>query len=190
MCSSAKLDTTTEEQDLFLRTKERLYWSSGIASNSLSPKRQWRDLDLLMRTSDDGASPSSADVQMYDKRKVLYILFDDKVCQIRKATEDAPAVQFDSQTKANLLTFQQITPEQVINLITAAPNKSCVLDPAPIFIVKDCAQLVAPFISLLFNRSVSASDLPPSQQAAIVTSIAKKRGLDKVDLKNFRPVSN
>ena len=79
---------------------------------------------------------------------------------------------------------------EVINLITTASDKSCVLDPAPIFIVKECPQPYAPFILLLSNRSISESDLPPSQKAAIVTPIAKKSGLDKSDLKNFRPVSN
>ena len=32
--------------------------------------------------------------------------------------------------------------------------------------------------------------MPPSQKAAVVTQIAKKKGLDKADFKNFRPVSN
>ena len=45
---------------------------------------------------------------------------------------------------------------------------------------------MVPLISPLFNQSISESYLPPSQTAAIVTPIAKKRGSDKADIKNIR----
>ena len=89
-----------------------------------------------------------------------------------------------------LLNFQQINPERVIKVVTATPNKSCILDPGPIFIVKECAQLDAQFIVLLFNQSVSESYMPHTQKAAIVKPIAKTRGLVKANLKHFQPVSN
>ena len=176
-----------KEQDIFIRTKEHLYWSAQIASNLWSPKRLWRDLDLLMRKSDDVASTSSADVQ---EAESFAHFFYNKVCQIQKLSEDALAGQFDDQTEFTLLNFQQIMPEQVIHLITAAPNKSCVLDPAPIFVVKEMCLAGFTIYITHFNQSISESYLPPSQKAAIVTPITKKRDLDKADLKNFRIVSN
>ena len=48
-----------------------------------------------------------------------------------------------------------------------------------------CTIYIAPF-----NQSISESNVPPLQKAAIVTSVAKKRSLDKADLKNFCTVFN
>ena len=75
-------------------------------------------------------------------------------------------------------------------MIADAPNKHCVLDPAPTSLVKNCLSLLAPFLSKPFNHSLSESYVPMSQKAAIITLLLKKMGLDKNDRKNYRPVSN
>ena len=87
-------------------------------------------------------------------------------------------------------TFRPNTTEQLTKIIADAPNKHCSLDPAPTSLVKNCSSLLAPFLSKLFNRSLSESYVPTSQKAAIITPLLKKMELDKNDRKNYRPVSN
>jgi hypothetical protein len=64
------------------------------------------------------------------------------------------------------------------------------LDPVPTAVIKNCSDLLSPYIEILFNRSLSESYLPVDQKLAYVTPHLKKRGLDCTDNSNFRPVSN
>lgn len=56
--------------------------------------------------------------------------------------------------------------------------------------MKNCKDLLAPFLSDVFNRSLSEGYVPKSQKSAYITPHLKKHGLDKNDKKNYRPVSN
>ena len=76
------------------------------------------------------------------------------------------------------------------DLITASPNNYCLLDPVPTSLVKNCASLLAPYMSHLFNRSLAGGYISASQKVAVVKPHLKKHGLDIGDRKNFRPVSN
>jgi hypothetical protein len=78
----------------------------------------------------------------------------------------------------------------VHRLISAAANKQCELDPVPTWLVKKFADELSPFITLLFNASLTAGQFPSSQKCAVVTPILKKPTLDPNDLPNYRPISN
>jgi len=78
----------------------------------------------------------------------------------------------------------------MVKLISNAPNKSCQLDAAPTRLVKQYSRLLAPFIALLFNASLSTGCFPAKFKHAIVTPLEKKGTRDSSQLKNYRPVSN
>jgi len=82
------------------------------------------------------------------------------------------------------------TTDEIEKLISSALCKTCQLDPAPIWLVKDMRGLLSPFISLLFNKSLDTGCFPSEFKKALVRPLLKKRGLDANQLKNFRPVSN
>ena len=75
-------------------------------------------------------------------------------------------------------------------LISASPNKTCQLDPVPTWPVKEMRELLAPFIILLFNRSLVTGCFPSEFKHAIVRPLLEKSGLHANDLKNYKPVSN
>jgi len=83
-----------------------------------------------------------------------------------------------------------VTIEEVDKLMAAALNKTCQLDPAPTWLVKDMRGLLAPFVALMFNKSLAASCFPNGFKHAVVRPLLKRSGLDASDLKNYRPVSN
>jgi hypothetical protein len=60
----------------------------------------------------------------------------------------------------------------------------------PTAIVKQCADLLSPYISFVFNKSLTEGYLPTCQKIAYVNPRLKKHGLDESDCKNYRPVSN
>jgi len=69
-----------------------------------------------------------------------------------------------------------VTAEEFQKLISSAPNKTCELDPAPTWLVKDMQGLLSPFISLLINKSLTAGCFPGSfSPAAVEESWARCR---------------
>ena len=73
---------------------------------------------------------------------------------------------------------------------TIPPNKTCQLDPASTWLVKDMIGLLSPFIALLINKSLTTGCFPTEFKEAIVRPLLKRGGFDLTDLKNCRPVSN
>jgi len=68
--------------------------------------------------------------------------------------------------------------------------KQCSLDPVPTWLVKQCADVLAPVLASMANMSLSEAVFPSSQKHAIIKPILKKANLDVFDLKSYRPVSN
>ena len=86
--------------------------------------------------------------------------------------------------------WSAVTDDEVEKLIASALNKTCQLDPAPTWLVKEMRALLAPFIALLFNRSLAVGCFPTEFKQAVARPLLKKSGLDAGDLKNYRSVSN
>ena len=74
-------------------------------------------------------------------------------------------------------------------LALRAPTKSCLLDPVPTNILKDCLDELLPILSTTINLSLESGFFPDIWKESIVTPLLKKQGLDLV-FKNFRPISN
>ena len=76
-----------------------------------------------------------------------------------------------------------------MKIIKNSPTKSCLLDPVPTFLLKDCVDILLPSITKLINLSLVDGVLPQQFKKAVVTSHIKKASLPNEDLKNYRPVS-
>ena len=179
-----------KEKAAFYQHKECAYWSGRIKANASQPKRLWQDLDVLMRRVDDVAPTTSQD-ECRKRAQEFSDFFEKKVSSIREATQHAADPTFlDPSTDQLFDKFIVITPESIIKLIASASSKYCPLDPIPTSLVKSCKDLLGPFLADLFNRSLSEGYVPISQKTAYITPHLKKRGLDRSDYKNYRPVSN
>ena len=85
--------------------------------------------------------------------------------------------------------FKQVSQEEIRKIIMKSPSKSCLLDPWPTFLVKECIDILLPSITRLVNCSLSEGVVPDEFKKAIVTPLIKKSSLPPNDLKNYRPVS-
>lgn len=72
-------------------------------------------------------------------------------------------------------------------LINLDPYKSCGPDRVPVRIMKECAQEIAPLLTMIFNQSVHTGDLPCDWLSANVCPVYKKG--DRSSPNNYRPVS-
>ena len=110
------------------------------------------------------------------------VFFTDKVCEIRDELPDLSRHQLNIHTPAltcSLNVFSAVTETEVRKIIAKSPTKSCSLDPAPTWMVKDSV-----------NLSLQSANVPDSIKQALVTPLLKKDDLDPEVLKNYRPVSN
>ena len=70
--------------------------------------------------------------------------------------------------------------------------KTCQLDPAPTWLVKELRALLSPFLTPLFNKSLESGIFPSEFKKAVIRPLLKKNGLDATasQKQNYRPVSN
>ena len=88
-----------------------------------------------------------------------------------------------------LTSFQQLQLTDIHKLIKRAPNKQCASDPIPTWMLKECTDIIAPFITNMINMSLEIGYFPSEWKNALVTPLLKKQGLELI-FPNFRPVSN
>ena len=69
--------------------------------------------------------------------------------------------------------FTAVDTAEVVPLIQQSSSKQCLLDPAPTWLIKLCADLLGPYVTVL-----------------VIHPLLKKPGLDPTLPSNYRPVSN
>ena len=69
------------------------------------------------------------------------------------------------------------------SLSMSPPTKVCLLDPIPTFLLKDCLDILLPFITKLVNYSLIQGSFPNAFKKAVVTPLPRN------DLKNNSPLS-
>jgi len=87
---------------------------------------------------------------------------DDNVASVRAATADAQPPSFTSTTSlhSSIHQFQPVTIDEVITAVRALPDRSCAIDPLPTVHLKAVVNVIAPFLTELFNRSLSNGVVP------------------------------
>ena len=89
-----------------------------------------------------------------------------------------------------MLTFELVTDEFALKIISSASAKSCELDPIPITLLYENLDILLPTTTNIINTSLTTGIVPRDLKTAIVKPLLKKPSLDKNHLKNYRPVSN
>ena len=64
-------------------------------------------------------------------------------------------------------------------MIKAAPSQQCLLDPLPTWLLKDCASLLAPYITVIINASLTVGSFTTPWKHAIVSPLLKKARLER-----------
>ena len=164
------------------------YYTNLITANSDDPKQLWQSLrKVLHRTSETVLPAHSSEKSLVD---TFASFFTNKISKIRDtfptsgSFNDAP----DSVSPA-FSTFKPVTEDEVSKCINESPTKSCLLDPIPTFLLKDCLDILLPSITKLVNYSLIDGSFPSAFKRAAVTPLIKKASLHRNDVKNYRPVS-
>ena len=86
--------------------------------------------------------------------------------------------------------FTPVTPAEVSQLLRSMSNKSSPLDYILTSLLKSCADTFSILILHLANLSFTQATFPSKFKLALISPLLKKTGLPKLDLANFRPISN
>ena len=70
--------------------------------------------------------------------------------------------------------FRPVSSDDVVKVITQANSKSCELDSLPTYLIKLILPSVAPFLTDLFNESLSSGIVPQQFKEAIIRPLLKK----------------
>ena len=167
-----------------LRQRKRLaFWSTAVEADRHSPRDLWRTVDRLLGR---GRPPISTAVSVQE----FSDYFANKVANVRSSTADAPEPSFVQVAGHSLTAFADIAVDDVINVIKQLPDKSSDADPLPVPVMKQLADVLAPFLWALYNRSMTTGHFPAVYKQAIITPLLKKPDLDPTDAGSFRPISN
>lgn len=182
---------------LLLVQAKKNYYSDKIAECGTDHKQLFRLTKNLMGQNGDVILPSCSSEKILSNKFSNYFL--NKITTIRTnigsvnslADSDNLVMTADIPFDGEALT--QLTPtteDEVRKIITNSPSKSCELDPLPTSLLKQCLEALLPLITLIMNKSLAESKVPLWFKKANVKPLIKKSGLDKEELKNYRPVSN
>jgi hypothetical protein len=166
------------------RQKKEEFWQQKINAESACPRRLWQSVDAILGR---GRAPPSDAISAAS----FHRFFDAKVESVRASTADAPAPSFTScPSDCQLSEFRLLSVDDVIAAVRALPDKQSTSDPVPTRLLKQNADILAPFLVELFNRSLSTGSVPLTFKAAYVTPLLKKTDMDSADPKSYRPIAN
>ena len=169
------------------------YYTSIIDENRANQKALYKIMDHLLNRK---ATPQLPSLPRDDLPGKFATFFSDKIVSIRNGLstydDDDHLTIPAASTLLNFVEFNHVTLSEIEKLINykSSPTKSCVSDPLPTSILKECVQLLLPAITNIVNLSLSSSTIPQQFKDAVVTPILKKASLNPEILKNYRPVSN
>ena len=96
----------------------------------------------------------------------------------------------NNHVSCSMLSFENVSPEDLTTVIMKCPTKSCDLDPLPTWLIKEHLPTIIPIMCRIVNESLANGRFPSDLRKAIITPILKKPSLDRQLLKSYRPVSN
>ena len=122
---------------------------------------------------------------------ISHFISHQKLEEICWATQhEPPPVIHDVESSVSMSLFQCVTEAGVLKLIRDMPNKQSWSDPVPTWLLKECSSSLSPFLTALFNASLSSGVFPSPFKIAIVTPLLNKSDLDCNVPQSYRPISN
>jgi len=101
-----------------------------------------------------------------------------------------PSYVVPSRSTPTLENWTPVITDELEKLIGSALCKTCQLELAPTWLVKNRKTVLSPFITLLFNKSLAVSCVPSDLKKTVVRPLLKKAGSDTSQMKNYTSVLN
>ena len=90
-----------------------------------------------------------------------------------------------SHCSSSFTAFRRVDMDSLRKLVLRAPTKSCLLDPVPTNILKDCLDELLPILSTTINLPLESGFFPDIWKESLVTPLLKKNKVLTWFLKTF-----
>ena len=101
-------------------------------------------------------TPLPSDIPRSALQDRFCMFFSQKIQNIRQDLDDHPSepATFSPYDGPKLCLFQPVTEEEIRKLIVESPTKTCMLDPIPTSLTKECLSDLLPLITRIVNSSL------------------------------------
>ena len=165
------------------------YYSNRVEECHNDQKSLFKITDTLLVNQHQSKLPASDDDVLLANN--FNNFFHDKIEIIRAILScEELETQEDMLTDMKLINLRPATSDEINVIILSCSNSSCLLDPVPTWLLKECIGDLLPLITAIVNTSISTEKFPKTLKNAIVRPHLKNQKLDPEELKHYRPVSN
>jgi len=144
------------------------YWTTRLAAEGNDTRRLWRSMNNVLRRGNEAGLQSAPVKHMADDFRSF---FQSKVQAIHSATancsmaatpdvpssESAGMMSCDDSSCPVLTSWREVTTDKACQM--AAPVKSSSLDPIPTFLLRECLDIILPFLTATVNTSDGLAQL-------------------------------
>ena len=104
------------------------------------------------------------------------LLFSNKIKKIRNTLVPSGTEKdvHPLSDPSKITAFMQVSEDAFDKIIRNSPTNSCLLDPWPTFLIKECGDILLPSITKLVNCSLMEGCVPDGFQTAVVTHLVKR----------------
>ena len=164
-----------------------------IENNSADQGKLFRAVKSLLSETKTLSLPAGLDSEVAANDIGLYFVRKVQNIQDNLSSSAEPDESFEPPSERchtdSFAQFNQLTMDDVRDIILRSAKKSCKLDPIPTSMVIHCMNELLPVITSMVNMCLQSGYFAEEWKEALVHPLPKKCGLD-FDFKNLRPVSN
>ena len=173
-----------------VQAAKRQFYNEQIDSAASSSKQLFSVTNELLGKTKSKVLPTN--IPRKDLPQSFCDFFAGKIFRIRDELDsrDCAPPSFAEYDGPMFDVFASVSEADIRTLILQSPTKSCMLDPFPTSLTKQCLDDIVPIVTTIVNVSLSSGLVPSNFKQAVVVPLLKKPGLDCNDFKNYRPVSN
>ena len=174
------------------------HYSSIINENSGNQKVLFKTVQKLLQKPTVNYYPHSENECMLADELATFFttkidtLHNDLLVKKRALIDSAKCVTDEVLTTSStkFSTFTEMKLDDIRELAATVFSKSCVLDPLPSSIIKQCTDLLLPTITNIINPSLREGCMPTCLKSAVLSPLLKNPDVHFLQFKNFRPLSN
>ena len=135
------------------------YYKELVRENSQDSKKLWKALKSALHNTADSVLPAHSSKKNLADSFVNF--FSDKIAKIRDCFSSTDQFDLSPVTPPTAIAdFKQVSETEVHKIIMNSPTKSCLLDPWPTFLLKECLNILLPSITKLVNCSLAEGVVP------------------------------
>ena len=177
-----KFKSKRNEYLYLLNTAKQKYYSDKIEESQGDQRKLFEIVKSIMKPKDRVKYPASSSMKnLTDEFNEYFItkidLIREELDEIEMDTSPLEYLMDYKQVK-EFSTFERLSEDQVKKLVMKSPNKQCASDPIPTWMLKECLDIILPFLTHIVNLSLQTGRFAYAWKEALLSPLLKNSTLD------------